>query len=137
MRIYVASRFSDYERVRALCDEIRATGYTVTHDWTRTREFGPDGHPLSASPDDLPPLEARGHAQADLEGVRSADLVVFLADLGDYCGALIEVATAIAAGRQVFVVKPWRPSIFWHLPRVTVYPHLDAVRHSLGLRAAA
>lgn len=137
MRIYVASRFAAYERVRAFVDDMVTAGHEPTHDWTRTPEFGRDGHPLLADPEALTPGVACTHAQADLRGVRQADLVVFLADGSDFCGALLEVGSACALGVPVWVVAPWRRSIFWHLPNVTVMPSEDAAREGLGMAPLA
>jgi hypothetical protein len=135
--IYTASRFSAYERVRAFNDDARAAGHTITHDWTRTDEFGADGHPLHVAEGDLAPDVAARYAMDDLtHGVRKADVIVFLAEdagQGGFCGALIEFGYAFACGIPVFVVAPWRPSIFWHLPNVTVLPDENAVRERLGM----
>lgn len=124
MNIYTAARFSDYERVRAFNDDARAAGHTITHDWTRTNEFGPDGHPLHVKEGDLAPDVAARYAMDDLtHGVRRADTCVFLADdagEGGFCGALIEFGYACAHAIPVMVVAPWRASIFWHLPNVEV-----------------
>lgn len=137
MRIYTASKFANYERVRAFNDAARSVGHIITHDWTRTKEFGPDGHPLHNEEGDLAPDVARGYASDDLQrGVATADAIVFLADdpgSGGFCGALIEYGYAMACRLPVYVVAPWRPSIFWHLPNVTVLPTEDAVRERLGM----
>lgn len=130
-------RFSSYERVRAFCDDLRSAGHEVTHDWTRTDEFGPDGHPHAVE-GDLAPGAAARYAMTDLShGVRRADVCVFLAEdagEGGFCGSLIEFGYAMATAIPVLVVAPWRPSIFWHLPGVTVLPDEPAARDALGMR---
>ena len=42
MKVYVASRFKNYEEVRKVIDKVEAAGHTITFDWTRTSEFDPD-----------------------------------------------------------------------------------------------
>lgn len=134
MRLYTASRFGDYERVRAFNVAARAVGHEITHDWTITEGFGEDGHLLSSTPDSLPPAEAQMHATADLAiGVGQAERVVFFANQPNYCGALIEFGFAIACKVPIYVVAPWRPSIFWHLPDVEVLPDEATVRDRLGM----
>lgn len=137
MKVYVMCRFSQYERVRAFCDDLRAAGHTVTHDWTRTDEFDENGHPHHVAEGDLAPDVAARFAMDDLRGVRSADLCVFLAEdagEGGFCGALIEFGTATANAVPVIVVAPWRPSIFWHLPGVEVVESEATARDRLGMR---
>lgn len=133
MKLYVMCRFGAYGRVRAFCDDARAAGHEITHDWTRTAEFGDDGHPLSADEGALEPNVAWGHAADDVRGIDAADACVFLADEGGYCGALIEYGYALAINVPVYLVAPWRPSIFWQSPRTMILPDETAVRDMLGM----
>lgn len=119
LRIYTASRFANYARVRALNEQLRDLGHEVTHDWTVTDEFV-DGVPKVSSEADLSIDDRRRYAVDDLRGVRTADLVIFLAEDGDYCGALIEFGAAAALGITAWIISPWRTSIFWSLPNVEV-----------------
>ena len=136
VRIYTASRFSNYERVRKLNADLRSLGYEITHDWTTTDEFV-DGHPKVKAEADLSEADRRRHAVNDLRGVRTADLLIFLAEDGEFCGSLIEFGAAAALGIQAWIVAPWRTSIFWSLPNVTVLPDERTVLRTLigGLRA--
>jgi hypothetical protein len=135
VKLYVACRFAAYERVRAFCDDACEAGHSITHDWTRTAEFGPDGHPLSTDEGAMEPDAAWAHARDDLKlGVYWADAVVFLADEGGYCGALIEYGAALAYEKPVLLVAPWRPSISWQCPQTTILPDENAAREMLGMR---
>jgi hypothetical protein len=134
MKLYTASKFANYERVRAFNNAARAAGHAITHDWTRTDEFTADGHPKQADEALITPELGGHHAALDLfSGVAPADALVFLAEDGGYCGALIEFGAACALGKPVLIVDPWRASIFWHLPNVTVFATEDAVREHLGM----
>lgn len=119
---YVASRFHDYERVRSLNDKLAESGWQITHDWTRTDEFGPDGHPcrgdLGEGP--LTPDERKHYAALDYFGATEADVLIFYGDLDGYTGALIEVGLTLASGGDVYVIDPSHDSIFWDHPRVTI-----------------
>jgi hypothetical protein len=143
MRIYVAGRFSQYERCRAVMDALTAAGHMITMDWTRTDEFGADGHPKhtehgTAAPTTIPAERLVGHALNDIEGCRSTDLVVVLAD-EVLTGALIEIGAALASGVRVWVCAPYRWTIFWEHPLVEVLPNEHEALARLGAthRAAA
>lgn len=129
-RIYVAGRFRRYEECRALMDDLTDAGYIITHDWTRSDEFDGSGHPHGAD-EKMGCREQRDYALDDLEGVRTADLLVVLAH-DSLCGALIEVGAALASGIPVWVCDPWRHTVFWHHPLVSVMSELD-MRKALGL----
>jgi hypothetical protein len=134
MKLYTASKFANYERVRAFNDAARAAGHKVTHDWTRTAEFDEHGHPRQANEAKIAPELGGHHAALDLySGVAPADMLVFLAEDGGYCGALIEFGAACALGKPILIVAPWRASIFWHLPNVTIVADEDDARARLGM----
>ncbi len=130
--IYVASKFQQYERARRLMDDLSEAGHTITHDWTRSDQFGRNGHPVFKSEQEIPTEARRGYAVADLRGVRTADLVVYLADTLS-AGANVEVGSAIALGIEVYVVDPEVYTVFWDHPLVTVFPTEDMVRRTLGV----
>lgn len=132
MNLYIASRFGNYERVRAFIDAAEAVGHRVTHDWTRTQEFGPDGHPTGGDGSQLSREEQGDHAMADLNAAADADVLVLL-PVSDMGGAYIEIGYALAHGRQVWIAGDCRFTIFWGLPLVTVLPDEAAAREALGM----
>lgn len=131
MRIYVAGRFRRYERVRALVDAIAAQGHEITHDWTRNCEFGPDGHLLAPDEASIPPERLAACAHDDVRGAAEADLLVCIAD-EPLTGALIEIGAALAHGAEVWIIAPWRESIFWHLDLVTRFTDEASVLATLA-----
>jgi hypothetical protein len=133
MRVYTASRFSEYERVRRFNDDLREAGHIVTHDWTRTEEFGPDGHPLNGNGSLLPLGEQARHAQEDLDAAGEADVVILL-PVPDMGGAYVEVGYALARGKRIIVAGEGRFLIFWSLPAVTMLPDEAAARELFGMR---
>lgn len=126
MRIYVAGRFQSYEKVRRVIDHLKQHGHEITYDWTRTAEFGPDGHPIAANAHDLPVATLRSYARRDLHGVSTADFVVVCAD-DSLCGGWIEVGYALASPqvRRIFVIATERWSIFLELQKVRQVPSYE------------
>lgn len=123
-------RTAEWQRVRDFIEDARDAGHEITVDWTGAVEAL-----NGASEGDLSPADAWRHAEADLRaGVKMAEMCVFLADEGGYCGALIEYGAALAWHIPVLLVAPWRPSIFWHAPTTTILPDETAVRDMLGMR---
>jgi hypothetical protein len=130
MRLYIASRFGNYERVRAFVDAAKGVGH-----WTRTEEFDAWGHPSGGDGSQLPEAEQARHAQADLDAAAAADAVVLL-PVPDMGGAYVEVGYALAHGKRVIVAGEGRFLIFWGLPLVTVLPDESAARDLLGMSDA-
>jgi nucleoside 2-deoxyribosyltransferase len=128
MRLYVMCRSVAWPKARTFMEDARAAGHSITEDWTLNAEA------LAGREGDLSPDAAWRIAANDVRGVDEAEACVFLADDGDYCGALIEYGYAVARLKTVFVVAPWRPSIFWHCPRTTILPDENAAREMLGMR---
>lgn len=129
MRIYVAGRFGRYERCRALMDDLASAGHEITQDWTRGEHFDEDGHPRTED-ENIPREQQAALARGALDGVARAELVVVIAD-EPLCGALIEFGCAVAHGVPVWVIAPWRWSVFWTHPLVTVWADENAARDRL------
>jgi hypothetical protein len=140
MKIYVAARFGQYERARALMDDLAAAGHEITHDWTRTEEFDADGRPrfreagTGDAPTTIPAERLTRHADDDVRACQRAEAIVVLAD-EPLCGALIEIGVGLASGCPVYVCAPWRWTVFWEHPLVTVLPDEDAAREMFGVQA--
>lgn len=116
MKVYVAAKFEEKVRVRAVCDLLRENGHTVTHDWTHETEGGSEAE----------------QARADLDGVLAADVVIVLAHHAGR-GLWIEMGAALATGKKVIYVDStvaidsdgnkkveYVHTIFQRLPGVTV-----------------
>lgn len=104
MKVYVAGKWEEKERVREVQEQLRAAGHTITHDWT--------SEPLGAVP-----LEC---ALLDKEGVLSADAYVgvFEKDL-PYKGAMSELGIAIARGIPCYILGTYCDrNIFMALPEI-------------------
>ncbi len=133
MKVYVGATFSRYTEARALIDQLTAAGHEITHDWTRTAAFGDDGHPLPAANGgyELPRHIQAAHALDDLLAVQEADLLLILGQQAS-CGWPVEVGAALAWGfAKVWIVAPCKPTVFWHLPQVEIFPDLTEPLHRL------
>lgn len=133
-RVYVGSTFSRYTEARAVIDTLTTAGHEITHDWTRTRAFAADGHPLpgTAGGYELDRADAAAHAADDLEAVRRADLLLILAETPS-CGWPVEIGAALAFGTAaVWIVAPFRWTVFWALNQVVLFDDLDEPLRLLG-----
>lgn len=72
MKIYVAAASAEIERASAFMQFVRELGHDITHDWV------PELRAQSVPESQLPVAVRRASAQADLDGVRRADLLVVL-----------------------------------------------------------
>jgi len=104
LRVYVAGAWVEQmDRARPTIARLRETGLIeITHDWTVSEIL-----PLSDS--DLSPEERVRHAQADLDGVLAAQVLLLLAaNDKSACGSWVELGAALAvrAERQRWVGYP-------------------------------
>lgn len=108
MRIYVAAKWEDGHRAQEVMHRLSAAGHTITYDWTTAPEVSP------------------GQALIDIDGVRRAEALVFLAEQPRaYMGALVEFGVAVERGIPIYVVgQGIDPCIFMYLPQVVRVPHL-------------
>jgi hypothetical protein len=147
VRVYAGATFARYEEVREINAALRAGGHVVTHDWTLTDEFGPDGRPAANDEHGVPEEDrAMAAAVADVEGVRHAEAYLFLGEQAsagwptEFGMAVAFDAVARSLGmppRPIHVVAPWRGSVFWHLDNVFVHPAASFALAHFGPEALA
>lgn len=94
-RVYVAASSHELERVVNVQDELRAAGFVITHNWAGV--ILANGGCDSNTPDDV----AEQIARTDLEGVATANVVVFLAPNDTSKMGWLEVGYAMASGIPV------------------------------------
>lgn len=95
MRVYVAGKFEEKDRVRRVQAALVEAGHSVAYDWTQHDWLDLDGDALASY--------LALCASVDLVGVRAADALVLLYDAGSR-GAFVEFGAAIALGKLVVVV---------------------------------
>lgn len=115
MRVYIASKFENVDEVRALQRKLKEGGHTVTFDWTAYND-----EPLKEKG-----LETALHAYRrkcallDMEGVRSADVLVLIPcpAMGGW-GRYAEFGAAGVLHKPIIVVGECYDSVFLYLPTV-------------------
>lgn len=130
MKIYVAGKTHDYMIVRGLQLVCQQNGHTITSDWTQAVERHGVEHET-----ELPtPEQQASYAQADINAVAEADLVIMLYH-EDWLGSLIELGAALGLGKRVWIIgEPKRISVFWHHPNIEWLE--GPLRHRLQKEAA-
>jgi hypothetical protein len=108
---YVAAKFEEKERVRALMRELRKIGGRITFDWTACDDTGIEG--------DERMLYRATSAMDDVGGVLRADAVILLWH-PKLQGGLIEAGAAIGAGIPLVCVGvPEEHGVFFDLDAVS------------------
>lgn len=105
MKIYVAAKFDDKERVKRVYELLKQAGHTITHEWVHNKA----SYPFSADP----VFTAQCAAQ-DIEGVQRAEVFILLSNAEPSMGASAELGAAIA-----FFLTFKKPHIY------IVGPHFD------------
>lgn len=130
MKIYVAAKFARREEVKNLYWELREAGHTITEPWADRLD--------NLADDELTPQEAQKFAMLDIIGAIDSDLLIAFVER-ECCGALIEIGAKIAEKRivnsddDVWIIDPYRYSIFWDIPGV-VCMTVAEMRKRLGLK---
>ena len=131
MKIYVAAKFEEAERVQRVYALLRNRGFKITHDWTTEDASLYEGEAKAAY--------KRQCAMNDYFGVCYADAVLVL-NHGLLYGGAAEMGMAIALHKPVFVVgSEIRENIFFHMgpPHITICSSLpDALDKLLILRSS-
>jgi len=120
MKIYVAGKFQEYERVRSFMRRVRTKNHFISHDWTRTTEFDDNGHPKTEKETDLSLQDQIKFATDDFNGVKTAELFIQLGH-PELNGAMVEFGIALQRGIPCWIVDPKKHTIFYNLPGVTIY----------------
>lgn len=115
MKAYIASRLHDREKVRQLADQLKQLDIEITHDWTTHKNIRPYKNNL---------LLAEQYATADLEGIKDADVFIFLTQPEIGSGSAGELGAAIMLSicfgkPDIYVVgKHVEKNLFYYHPAV-------------------
>lgn len=108
MKIYVAGKWEEKERVREIMSQLIEAGHTITHDWCAAESCGDNEE------------RWKEHALNDKQGVLTAEAFVgvFEKDLR-YSGALTEMGMAAGMGIPIYIVgSACDNNVFLRLPEV-------------------
>lgn len=119
MKIYVAGKWEDRQRISHIMRILEGMGEEITCDWTH-HEYEDESYPDQ-------------YAVDDAEGVKGADLYigVFLDDY-QYRGALVEMGIALGVGIPIWLYGSKQDNcIFSHHPSVRKFTEWSQLVESL------
>lgn len=117
MRVYVAAKFEEGNKVKEVYKKLAALGIGITHNWTDEDASKYKGNDLLAFKTEC--------AENDRRGVLHAHAVLVLNHERLFGGAA-EMGMALAMDIPVYVVNPEiRENIFFHLPDVQTFEDVD------------
>ena len=134
-KVYVASAADDWPQARKMQVCLEHCGFEITHDWTEGIRAGE--YNVAAQ---QPAEDWKQMATIDMQGVREADAVVFVAPGAR--GSHAELGAALALGLPVIVYarrpdlltdKLGRDCVFYHHPLVWIEGTVTGV--VIGLKA--
>jgi len=124
MKIYVAGKYQDRDRVRFIHQLLREQGHEITIDWTNH-----DIYPNDAIAEKLSQF-----AQDDVWGVLNADIFIGLMTLPfEYKGLWVEMGIALGKGIPVYVIGDAGSNcIFHNHPLVKKFADIQECCNSLA-----
>ena len=123
MKVFISGRWDQRHEIQKRMEELRRAGYEITHDWTVYRGA------------------AYMKAEADLEGIKAADVLISLMDDPKYAyrGTFTEMGAALALGKPIFVVSPpdqddayYMSNCFYHHPNLRHFPTWESLWQQQG-----
>lgn len=129
MKIYVAAKFNDKNRVKETYDLLKKAGHTITHEWIHNKE---------SYPFDVDPIFTAQCATQDFNGVLSADIFILLSNAEPSLGASGELGAAIASfihfqKPYIYVVGPhFNINFCFYHPAVTRTDSIQEVLQSMN-----
>lgn len=117
MKLFIAGCYYDRQIVNVKIKEAQDLGFTITHNWTDQEDMNRSNDALGE------------YARLDLNGVKSADILIALMDAPDleypYRGTWTEIGAAIALGKEVWIVSNLKNTY----TRSNVYFYYPGVKH--------
>jgi nucleoside 2-deoxyribosyltransferase len=126
MKLYVAGKWSDREKINEIIETFEARGHTITHNWTQFE--GSTSRPEMKSQ----------FAIMDINGVRDADAYIGIMNdpVYPYRGSMTEMGAALGLCKPVYVVAPADSNLeatcFFHHPLIHKFRTLDALMNYLN-----
>ncbi len=137
MKIYVAGKWKEREKIRSLMDMFEARGHIITCDWTNhiapERNERVDGHGIFnkeynwSKNVDWAQNGHKTYAEEDLEGVKTCDIIVAYMPDPDifYKGAWIEIGIALGLNKMVVIIGKDITTVFLGLPNIVVVQYKE------------
>lgn len=132
-RVYVAGSTSDTKRVNEVQQLVRDAGWAITFDWT-----GAEGKIITDGSWDKHSAAGAHIASREIVSCVTADLTILLSpQKPGGLGCWIEMGATLAGGGDVWVVEPFRDSVFWQHPHVRRFDSFDELLAELAVEKAA
>jgi len=124
MKVYVAGKFTDKEKIRGYMDELEKLGHTITHDWTSFKPTYDEDDLFMGDENQGEDMEQS--AIHNIQGIRDADAVVCIMEDKKYAyrGTFTELGCAIGLKKEIILMCPepdaiCRTNCFFHHPDIT------------------
>jgi len=129
MKVYIAGKFDDKEKIRKYMDQVENLGHKITHDWTNFEVkndpdnlLGGDGENMSES------------AKYDINGVKECDVMIVVMEDKDYPyrGTFTELGCALGLEKTIVIWCPnpkasCRTNCFFYHPSILHVDHWEQV----------
>lgn len=137
MKIYVAGKWSERNRVKSIMEALESRKHTITCDWTRhiaperiTKAHGDGLFTKSYDWSKNEDWAQNGHktyAEEDLEGVRLCDVLVAYMPTPEifYKGAWIEIGIALGLNKKVIIIGKDITTVFLGLSNIFVVDYKE------------
>lgn len=113
MRIYLCSRYSQYDEMRRLRTELESRGHSITSSWI---DIGGKSFTLEELENE--PGRCAERAQRDFDDVEASDCLIFVSSQGGKGGRHVEYGIALALRKRVIILGH-RENIFHSLTHET------------------
>lgn len=124
MKIYIAAKFQEKERVRKLFKLVKDKGHKITADWTLHKSISPYIENQELSKD---------YAIEDINGVKDCDIFIQLSHPEGGIGVFIELGAAILSNiiygkPKIFIIGDHNSrSMFYFHPSVKQRKNIEGV----------
>lgn len=137
LRIYVAGKWKEREKVRSIMDMLEARGHLITCDWTKhiaperlTKEHNEGLFTKEYDWSKNEDWAQNGHktyAEEDLEGVKTCDILVAYMPDPDiwYKGAWIEIGISLGLDKKVIIIGKDITTVFLGLSNIIVVQYKE------------
>ena len=134
MKVYVASRFNNQEKVKEIYEKLIENGFEITVDWTKHKKVKPYEKNSKL---------AKKYSKEDIEGVRDSDVFILLTTQKPGKGMFVEMGAAvilnILIGKpKIYIIGDYNnQSLFYFHPNVkrlkTIEDAIEDIKKSEGL----
>lgn len=121
MKLYIAGKFGDKNKINKYIKEATLLGYDITHNWTK---FETNNNKIQS-------------AIKDLQGVMECNCLVCIMDDSSYAyrGTFTEIGAGLALNKKIIIVNPHTNSyctsnVFYHHPSII---HVNSWNNALEM----